>query len=95
MTTSADLPDLGLPRPEEAYSAFRSFVSQFDPIELLSQAGVTHTVASAAQRHRSDRQSGNWLQQDAGVWYRQNTVDVTDECTGEWLRNRRRKLERS
>jgi hypothetical protein len=41
MTASADLPDLGLPRPEEAYSAFRSFVSQFDSIELLSQAGGT------------------------------------------------------
>jgi hypothetical protein len=37
MTDSADLPDLSLQTPEEAYTTFKNFVSQFDSIELLSQ----------------------------------------------------------
>lgn len=41
MAAPSDLPAINLPTPEEAYSAFSVFVSQFDPIELLSQLVLT------------------------------------------------------
>jgi hypothetical protein len=41
MVAPSDLPEINLPTPEDAYSAFRDFVSQFDPIELLSQLTLT------------------------------------------------------
>jgi hypothetical protein len=41
MTVPPNLPEISLPMSEDAYSAFRDFVSQFDPIELLSQLVLT------------------------------------------------------
>jgi hypothetical protein len=41
MVVPSNLPEISLSTPEDAYSDFKDFVSQFDPIELLSQLVLT------------------------------------------------------